>query len=269
MLLKEGKSPNITLGNGWTPLMIAVAEGHKDVVRLLIERGANVNARNKLGRTPIMFAARYGYTEIVQLLADAGAELNAIASDMTPLMAASMEGHTETVKKLISLGADVNVLNSVNDDALQLAVEKAHHDVAKTLLENEALPNRQNTNGVHPLQMAIFKRDDTMVNILLQNRADPNIVTRLNKSMANISFQGEDPNTISQVEKHLEKNGDILVSPLMFAAQLGNAAIASALLKKGANVNFKNNLGETPLSYARLHNKKEVERILIMMGASE
>src|SRR2546422_2234588 len=57
-------------GRGWTPLMIAAAEGHAETVSALVEGGANVNATNALGRTALMFASSYGFLAIVQDLLD-------------------------------------------------------------------------------------------------------------------------------------------------------------------------------------------------------
>src|SRR4051812_41260445 len=79
-LLASGKDIN-GQKTGWTPLMIAAAEGHTDIVKLLLEKGADANARNSYGRTSLMFASSYGFTQIAELLIRAGADVNAIPTD--------------------------------------------------------------------------------------------------------------------------------------------------------------------------------------------
>ncbi len=84
---------------GWTPLMIAAAEGHEAIVARLITAGADVNARNARGRTALMFAAGYGFLSIAQALLENGADANIVPNDDTgwpALIAAADAGHEET-----------------------------------------------------------------------------------------------------------------------------------------------------------------------------
>ena len=73
--------------DSWTPLHSAVAGGHKDVVELLIAKGADVNAKDEeYGAIPLHHAAQAGHKEIVELLIAAGADVNAKNKDgKTPL----------------------------------------------------------------------------------------------------------------------------------------------------------------------------------------
>ena len=75
----------------------------------LIEAGANVNVINRLDVTPLMIASGYGHTEVVKLLLEAGADVNAKASiagkDYTPLSVAKLGGHIRIVVLLKKHGA--------------------------------------------------------------------------------------------------------------------------------------------------------------------
>ena len=76
-LLQQGYDVNYVCTQqckGWTPLLIASAEGHTDTVKFLLEHGANPNAQNRLGRTSLHFAANYGFEPIVTLLLQYGAD---------------------------------------------------------------------------------------------------------------------------------------------------------------------------------------------------
>ena len=77
---------------GMTPLHYPAAKGHKEIVELIIAKGADVNAKNRVSNTPLHKAAFYGRKEIVQLLIYAGADVNAkddhVNYGRTPLDAA-------------------------------------------------------------------------------------------------------------------------------------------------------------------------------------
>ena len=79
----------------------------RQIVKLLLERGANVNAKLTLnGGTSLMFAAEKGQTEVVKLLLEKGVDINAKSIDgRTALAAAKMKGHTDIVQLLEKAGA--------------------------------------------------------------------------------------------------------------------------------------------------------------------
>ncbi len=72
--------------DGWTPLHKAAYEGYREIVELLIAKGADVNAKNKRGMTPLHLAAEYGRNQVVELLIAKGTDVNAEDEDgETPL----------------------------------------------------------------------------------------------------------------------------------------------------------------------------------------
>jgi len=89
-----------------TPLMVAAERGYTEVVKALIDSGADVNAQRNNGWSALIHAARYGRTETVRVLMDAGADVNAKSNDgKTALMLASQYDHTGVVDILKQSGA--------------------------------------------------------------------------------------------------------------------------------------------------------------------
>lgn len=117
-------------------------------VASLLRRGAPVNAGDKYGTTPLYKAAVQGETEIVRMLLEAGADPNRESSgedEGTPLCAAASWGHTEIVRLLLQHGADPNAIETPNKGpmtALKWAMRNGHHDVVAILVEAGADPFR-------------------------------------------------------------------------------------------------------------------------------
>ena len=122
---------------GLTALMMASTNGRTEVVKLLLDKGAEVNLKNNYGITALFMASANGHTEIVKLLLDKGAEVNVKNTDdgVTALFMASANGHTGIVKLLLDKGADVNVKNTYGITALFMASAHGHTEVARLLLD--------------------------------------------------------------------------------------------------------------------------------------
>ena len=105
MFLDAGTDVNAKDDEGWTPLHGAASEGHKEIVEMLITNDADVNAKTTWGGTPLHRAAIYGYKEIAEVLIAAGADVNAKYDDgnqkwETPLDLAIEENKKEITELL-------------------------------------------------------------------------------------------------------------------------------------------------------------------------
>jgi len=105
-----------------TPLMYAARYGHVDVVRLMLEGGADAKRANAVQRTALHMAAWSGYLEVCRLLLDCGAKVDPQDKlKETPLHDAARQGHLSVVKLLVERGADVRVKNDYGMTASKVA----------------------------------------------------------------------------------------------------------------------------------------------------
>ncbi|MBH16459.1 MAG: hypothetical protein CME30_04160 [Gemmatimonadetes bacterium] len=172
---------------GWTvgsdsPLVEATRAADAEVVRKLIEDGADVNQATGDGMTPLHIAAQSGHLRIVELLLGAQAEVDPETriGSHTPLHLASGQAQDVVVKKLLEAGADVDAATSTSSvTALHLAAQVVGGaESVKILLANGADPNvRETSSGQTPLMFAAAKNRSESAMLLLSAGADPNIST--------------------------------------------------------------------------------------------
>lgn len=116
-----------------SPLMLAALKGYLEVCQKLVARDADVN---KTGWTPLHYAATGGHVEIVQLLLDHHAYLDAESPNgSTPLMMAAMYGNAQTVKVLLDAGADPTLVTHGKASALDFAKKANRTDSAALIYE--------------------------------------------------------------------------------------------------------------------------------------
>jgi ankyrin repeat protein len=115
-----------------SPLMLAALKGYLEVCQKLVARDADVN---KTGWTPLHYAATGGHVEVVLLLLEHHAYLDAESPNgSTPLMMGAMYGNAQTVKVLLDAGADPGLANKSNASALDFAI-KANKTDSAALIE--------------------------------------------------------------------------------------------------------------------------------------
>jgi ankyrin repeat protein len=141
--------------------------GHTAVVKLLVEKGTAVNARDFAGYNPLARAVESNKKETVLLLLDKGADMNNRDKfGMTPLMRAAQRGHTDMVKLLIDKGADKGLKDNDGRTAVIWAVREAAQGSLKILVEAGADINAVDKDGKTALSLARQKKNQNLVNIL-------------------------------------------------------------------------------------------------------
>jgi len=154
LLVITGADTSMQSREGYTPLGYASMRGYDELVKTLLQAGANMDCLNEGGETALHLAAKYGPYETVKTLVEAGVKVNEIdALGVTALHLAAINGNTAIVKTLLEGGADPSMgiklasqdvsdifdsemIRYLNDTtALDIGVENAAIEIAKILLE--------------------------------------------------------------------------------------------------------------------------------------
>jgi ankyrin repeat protein len=134
MMVASEPHPDTRRERNCTSLMLGSYAGSEAKIRDLVERGANLEARDVDGYTALMYACNKGHSEVVRILLAGGANPNACAADnSTPLMFAAQHGHAEIVRQLIAAGANPSARGNHGLSALGFAEQNGHVEIAQYL----------------------------------------------------------------------------------------------------------------------------------------
>ncbi|KAK1240317.1 hypothetical protein MKX08_007759, partial [Trichoderma sp. CBMAI-0020] len=156
-----------------TPLYRACCWGHTDVVRSLLDNGADCNKHCTEDCTPLHIAAYWRNSNVVRLLLDKAADYDAMDDyQSTPIILAADQGHADVTAMLIEVGAAVDVVNSMRSTALHCAARRGHLDCVQLLIEKghadySLLPK----DGQMPLHLAAAEGHVDVVKYLLEKGA--------------------------------------------------------------------------------------------------
>jgi uncharacterized protein len=141
-LLLAGADPNLPIGNSSLVTAIKTRQANRlDIVRILLEHGADPNCRSDVYATAIHAAVGESCTDIVRLLLEYGARINELGDDgMTPLWAACMWRDPEMVKLLLEHGADFNLRNStLGTSPIEEAIRNGNQEIIQLLVTAGAI----------------------------------------------------------------------------------------------------------------------------------
>jgi len=223
-----------------TPLHVASRRRRVDVVQLLLEHGADVDARDDDERSPLHLASDGGHVEVVRVLLEHRADTEIRDKyDCSPLERASAEGFVGVVLVLLRHGANANAQSNEKLTPLHYASVKRHLAVARALFEHGADVNARDEDGQTPLYWA---QGEEVPRFLLEHGADANT----------LDIKGW--------------------TPLHQASESGRVGAVLVLLEHGLDVNSRDANCRTPLHLASnpwyTHGgHPDVVRLLVLYGA--
>lgn len=234
-LLDRNISPNATDDRGMTPLMYAGFMGSVDAMRLLIDHGADVNARNGFGSTALMLSV--SEPAKVRLLLEHGAQVNTAArSGRTALIVAAFTNPSaEVVRLLLAKGAKVAVMDTRHVTPLNAATFGNDTASVRLLLDAGADINTPDTFiGLTPLMNAAGNRNVEAVKLLMAKGAAVNAVSKT---------EG-----LPKIQTGTVEFGGW--TPLLMAAAFGPPEAVKVLLDAGGHIDAQDYRGFTPLMLA-------------------
>ncbi|KAB8249813.1 hypothetical protein BDV35DRAFT_377910 [Aspergillus flavus] len=157
-----------------TPLSYAVEYKCETAVRLLLDKGAPVDTKNKFGETPLLIAAHGGFERIVELLLERGAEVDSMDPyGRTPLLYTALSGFEKIVRLLLAKNAAVDSLDhKYGRTPLLWAIAKDHEAIARLLIDKGAAVDTVDaTYGWTPLIWAAYHGWETIARLLIEKGA--------------------------------------------------------------------------------------------------
>ena len=176
LLIDAGADLDATNDYGIAPLALACDNGAGAMVTRLLEAGADPDLARSTGETPLMTCARTGARDAVRALLDRGADVNAAESwhGQTGLMWAVGERHPAVARILVDHGADVHARSSAGYTALLIAARTEEPALARLLIAAGADVNDTAPGGLTPLLVATVRGHAELATTFLEQGADPN-----------------------------------------------------------------------------------------------
>jgi ankyrin repeat protein len=256
--------------------MTAARTGSPEVVKLLLARGVDPNAKEAANdETALMWAATENHAEVAQALIAAGAELNARSKGLeyktdrfglegvltvlprgswTPLMYAARQGSVETARVLGDAGAQLNLTDPDGTTALVLAIINGHYDTAAVLVEKGADPNIADSSGMAALYAAADM--STLAEVFGRPPRKSDDKLSAVDLMSKLLEKGADPNaqlksaTLYRAHTPGERILGEGATPLMRAARNGDTAAMRVLLAHRADPSMQQKNRTTALMLA-------------------
>jgi len=262
-------NPKIDCQDRWggTPLIDAVREGHRGVMKILLEHKAELELTGTDAASMLCDFTQQGDIDKTVQLLDAGCPVNANDYDgRTALHLACCEGNMQIVQKLIERGADFNPKDRWGGTPLADAVREGHSKVAKLIYTGGGELGFDETRATSELCASTRKGDLENVVMLLEagcpvNAEDYDKRTALHLACSdgNLKMVNELFNYNPKIDCQDRWGG----TPLGDAVREGHIVVAAALVAKGATFNFEENKAAGEL--CELANQGDIERVKLMI----
>ncbi|XP_059143882.1 serine/threonine-protein phosphatase 6 regulatory ankyrin repeat subunit B-like [Physella acuta] len=232
-----------------------ITEDHVRCMEVLIQHGADVNARNFIGCSPLTYCTMYGSKSGVEKLLDKGARVDDKNNEGKAALHFAAVSYTDKqhdcVSAILRHGADVNITDSEGNTALILSVMNKNLQCIQKLLEYKPDLDVQNKIGVSALGLSAEHNKDDIVSLLLKAGAKHNIKFNKGETALIIAAKHNSVKVLKlllgsgAVVNEVDDEGN---TALIAAADNFNDESISCLLEAGANVNHRNKSGHTALS---------------------
>ncbi len=253
LLSDRRADPNQRLPDGSTLLAWAIESQNREIVRLLLARGAKANEPGFPSVAPLIVACQYGDPAILEMLLDAGADVNAARPDgIAPLSLCAGNASAAILQRLITSGATVDKADENGQTPLMWAAAKGRVENIHLLLEHGAQVNRQTAKGFTPLFFALKSGIPEAPVVVLEAGGNADYVGPDGTSVVQLAMYQKDYAFAARMIERganltaLDRNGN----QLLHAAVLANQpSLVKLLLAKGADANALTSASKVTLRF--------------------
>lgn len=251
-------------------LHVAAGFGLESLAKQLLEDSGelDVDSASKMGATALIEAAARGHRALIRLLLDKGADASKQNWYGTALHCAAESGELISISELLSTGLDVDMRDRDGRTALHCATISGHVCAVEVLLGFGAQVNALTDQEYTPLRYAVvWEQSLEIMRLLLANRADTEIRSRSGFTVLHHAAEMNLKEILVSLlgygaDKNARRHTDGVV-PLYLAAEKDNVAIVGILLDYDADVNTATQDGVTPLYSAAENGSEETVRLLL------
>lgn len=264
ILLKHNALVDQTDQRGISSLALAVQECHVECMTLLLEKGADPNKANAVGTTPLVVAAQTGNADVVDILLRHKADPTLkTQSGTTPLHAAVRSWSTNVVEKLLEAGADpdseerngqtplLSAIYAHDDDDDKDDREEPSKPVVREAMVSILLAAKADVDkgsAESPLTACVTRGSSRLARRLLEASADPNKGGSLHELAKSTTLSVK--KQVEMAELLLENGARLEGKTLQVAVELNRKDLVRLLLRHGADPNYHEASGETPIRVA-------------------
>ena len=252
-------------------LYLALAEGHRDCIKFLIDKGIAVNAQEINHRFLLHLAVKHASMPCLEIFIAAGADINAkgYLGNLTPLQIAIQESWSEGILFLIGNGAEVDAREVNHRFLLHLAVEHANMPCLEILIAAGADINAKGYRELTPLQIAIQRNWSEGILFLIDKGAEVNKLSSTKGNALHLAVERDYLTSCKALSykvstQAIDENGYI---PLHVAAERGYVAHVGILINFSPLINVQTLNGNTALHLAAEQGHFHCVEILLSVGA--
>ncbi|XP_067653717.1 ankyrin repeat, PH and SEC7 domain containing protein secG-like [Haliotis asinina] len=253
-----------------TPVMVAALRGQSDVVKLLMDRGANMSLVDKFGNNVLHHACTGGDLETVKLILSQNMMyINSRGNESrTPLMEAAFWGESDVVKLLVDRGANMSLVDKFGNNVIHHACIGGDLETVKLILsQNVMYINSRGNESRTPLMEAAWRGQSNVVKLLVDRGANLSLVDEYSYNVLHFACMGGDLETVqlilSQNVTDINIRGNGSRTPLMEAAFWGESDVVKLLMDRGANMSLVDKFGNNVLHHACIGGDLETVKLIL------
>ncbi|XP_067653128.1 serine/threonine-protein phosphatase 6 regulatory ankyrin repeat subunit A-like [Haliotis asinina] len=222
--------------------MVAAVAGHRELLELLVEKGANLTLQDDEDNNILHVVCMEGNLETVKYIYSRKIiDIDSRGGNgTTPLMSAALFGKMDVFCFLMKIGADMSKENDDGQNILHVSCQGGNVEIVEYVIKHTCLYiNSTDKNGITPLMLAAGYRNNVVFHFLIERGADTLAKDSTNRNVLHWASQGGNVKIVKYIltQNIIDINGndDNKMTPLLLAAYHGNSDVLELLIEKGAN----------------------------------